>query len=396
MLAEKPKYVPMLMAALTLACANADTSDHATVLDSAVWTTETAWKVSAEPVLEIRGSAQQIANVPVDPVSVNRLSDGRYVVGDGNQNGWNAILVYDSSGKFLQQLGRSGEGPGEFGQLLFWSGEYRGDSIAAFDKVGDELQIFAKDGKFGRTSKLKTGNFYGVLANGNVIQAARNPDADGRASPTINLYGPDATQIREMYKIPPSRRQPVTGPNAPPYFGPRPIYHVGRAHWYRGESDQFRIEVYDTLGKMVRVLDRAIKPDPLTDDDREQITQVLVKAASGGVEGGTEIGKRYEQLIRTKADWPEFRPAFGTIIEDANGNVWVEHYRFIYPNFHPLKPKPTTWSVFDRNALFLGEVVMPASFMVSSITHDQVLGFWVDEFDVQHVRAYRLIKLRRE
>lgn len=135
-----------------------------------------------------------------------------------------------------------------------------------------------------------------------------------------------------------------------------------------------------------------MKPEPLTNNDREQVIAVLVKAASGGIEGSSEIGKRYEQTIRTKAEWPELRPAFGTIIEDAEGNVWIEHYRFIYANFQSPTPKPTAWSVFDPKGRFLGEVTMPAAFLVSSITRDQVLGFWLDEFDVQHVRAHRLTK----
>jgi hypothetical protein len=395
---EERKRRPTMLLALGLVCAGCgspDSRNRAVVLDSAVWTPQTVWRLSEAPIVEIRGDGERTQGKPLDPVSVNRLADGRYVVGDGNQNGWDAILVYSDSGQFVQQLGRSGEGPGEFGQLYWWAGEYRGDSIAAYDQVGGELQIFSQDGTFGRTLKLSgagMGRFYGVLANGNALIGRFNPIARALVSPTINLFDPEANEIRELYKIPRSRRPPRLGRDDAPYFGPLPIYHVGRAHLYRGESEQFRIEVYDTLGQMARVLQRDLKPDPLTADDREQIIQVLVKAASGGIEGSTEIGKRYEQTIRTKAAWPEFRPAFGKIIEDPEGNVWIEHYRFIYAHYQSPQPTPTAWSVFDPSGQFLGEVIMPASFLVSSITRDQVLGFWLDEFDVQHVRVYRLTK----
>jgi hypothetical protein len=377
-----------------LGCGDPGTNNDTVQRDSAVWTAQTAWRVTAEPLLEIRGSGEQVKGFPLDPVSVSRLHDGRYVVGDGNQNGWDAILVYSDSGKFLQQLGRSGEGPGEFGQLYVWAGEYRGDSIAAYDQVGGELQVFARDGTFGRTLKLRTGSvgrFYGVMADGNSVQGSMNPVARALVSPTINLYDPDAGEIRKLFKVPRSKPR-ASGPNEPPYFGSLPIYQVGRAHLYHGMSDSFVIHVIDTLGQTVRVLQRSMKPEPLTAADREQITNVLVKAASGGIEGSTDIGRAYGQLIRTKAEWPEFRPAFGTIIEDSNENVWVEHYRFIYPNYQSPAPKPTAWSVFDRTGRFLGEVTMPASFIVSSITTDQVLGFWLDEFDVEHVRVYGLIQ----
>jgi hypothetical protein len=50
------------------------------------------------------------------------------------------------------------------------------------------------------------------------------------------------------------------------------------------------------------------------------------------------------------------------------------------------------WTVFDREHRMLGTVTTPPRFIVSWIGEDLVLGIWRDEFDVEYVRGYELIK----
>ena len=69
-------------------------------------------RLSAEPVVEIPGDGPP-DETPLDPVSVFQTESGLIVVGDGNQSGWDAMLVYDADGNFLREIGGSGEGPGE-------------------------------------------------------------------------------------------------------------------------------------------------------------------------------------------------------------------------------------------------------------------------------------------
>ena len=95
---------------------------------------------------------------------------------------------------------------------------------------------------------------------------------------------------------------------------------------------------------------------------------------------------------------PEAFPAFDPDVRDDRGrrvdtpmivdraqNLWVSDYR---------KPgdEVPLWSVFDPSGRFRGTVTGPASFHVTEIGEDYVLGWWADSLDVAHVSSYRLLK----
>lgn len=104
------------------------------------------------------------------------------------------------------------------------------------------------------------------------------------------------------------------------------------------------------------------------------------------------MAARTEQRLRSEAHFADFKPVFSSLVEDSEGNLWVEHFRWIPPDHQAPDPQPTRWSVFDTQGVFLGEVQVPAGFIISTITSDQVLGVWQDDLDVEHVRVYGLIK----
>ncbi len=380
--------------------------------ESAVWTDQTAWRLSAQPVVQINGSNEIVEEAPLDPVSVFKLPDGRYVVADGNQNGWDALLVYNQRGKFIEHWGREGRGPGEFGQQLVWAGLYRGDSIAAYDWVDRALEIFTLAGKHARSLKLpifrserpprgtflNTDFFVGAMRDGSVLRfepAFLNLDP----GPGPVWYEPDL-QLYDANGLNPRRLASLRtwanwwdGKAAHEHpFKPYAITTAGSNVWYHGTAEDFAIGVFDSTGREVRRLNRTFQREEVTPADREALIRFRVEQAKSGFEGGPAVAARTEQRLRTTARFADYKPAFTSMIEDAAGNLWVEHYRWVYPHELGPDPKPTRWSVFDAAGRFLGEVQVPASFIVSSITNDQVLGFWQDEFDVQHVRVYALIR----
>jgi len=53
---------------------------------------------------------------------------------------------------------------------------------------------------------------------------------------------------------------------------------------------------------------------------------------------------------------------------------------------------PSSWWVFDRNGIWLGQVVMPARFWPMEIGPDWVLGFELDHLDVEFLVLYPLGK----
>jgi hypothetical protein len=377
----------------------------------ATWTAETAWRVSAEPIVQIKGSEEQVEEAALDPVTAFALDDGRIVVADGNQNGWNALLVFNQHGKHRETWGREGAGPGEFRQLLNWAGKYRADSVAAYDFVDRALEIFSLNGEFGRALKLPLtqptaraprGTYYaseyfiGAFSDGSVLsfEMSSLDIASGTGPayhrPELVVYDANGQNPQPLGRFPTFGRW-WNGRKAVDYpFHPMGITAIGKEYWYHGFADDFKVHVLDRSGREVRVLTRPFTREPVTQQDREAHVQWRVSRAKTSREGGTALAARVETLLREEAHFAEHKPAFSRIVEDDVGNVWVEHFHGMNSN-EPARG-PARWSVFDAGGRFLGELQTPASFLVSSISNDQLIGFYIDEFDVQHVRVYSLLK----
>jgi hypothetical protein len=82
---------------------------------------------------------------------------------------------------------------------------------------------------------------------------------------------------------------------------------------------------------------------------------------------------------------PATKPAFGEILSDEVGNLWVGEW-----TSYPLTPE--RWTVLDRSGRWLGEVVMPGRFLPFVIGEDWVLGVEWDDLDVEYVVLYPLSK----
>lgn len=84
-------------------------------------------------------------------------------------------------------------------------------------------------------------------------------------------------------------------------------------------------------------------------------------------------------------DVPETSPAYGRLLVDSEGGLWVSDY-----SSFPVEP--TGWRVFDPEGRLLGPVTVPERFHVHQIGEDWVLGIWRDDLGVEYARIYGLDK----
>ncbi|MFQ5678793.1 MAG: hypothetical protein ACE5HP_04975 [Gemmatimonadota bacterium] len=84
-------------------------------------------------------------------------------------------------------------------------------------------------------------------------------------------------------------------------------------------------------------------------------------------------------------DVPETRPAYGRLLVDSEGDVWVGEYV-------TGQGEPNSWTVFSPEGRLLGPVRVPDRFRAMEIEGDEVLGVWRDALDLEHVRSYGLVK----
>lgn len=136
---------------------------------------------------------------------------------------------------------------------------------------------------------------------------------------------------------------------------------------------------------MLRIARLAGHQDPVTERDR-QFVHARIAAAPG-----ERFGPALQQIEELPI--PDSRPAFGRyqdsnlpiVLVDASENIWVLEYDL--PD-----SEPELWNVFNPAGLFLGTVGFPISFSPLDIGDDYVLGVWLGEDDIEHVRMYGLTK----
>ncbi len=352
------------------------------------WEEAEAWRVAAEPEVEIgvlEGEPAYQLDRVIDAV---RLSDGRIVVANG---GTGELRYYAADGRHLRTAGGEGGGPGEFrwlGRLL----RLPGDTILAADWGSDRLSVMDPAGEYvaSRSAPEPTAHLDdGTLLVARTVRSGqqtpepgyeRNPialvrySAAGEALDTLAVL--PGTESRVQMERSDSR---VTLFRLRVPFGRE--FHVAAAadRIYAGAGDVWEVRVYSPDGAWIRAI-RMQRPNPpvtgeLIDRYRDEF---LANASS-------ENARRQFERFLAEVEIPESIPAYGDLHTDAGGRLWVRHY----PT--PGEDAPT-WDVFDPDGRWLGGVETPAGLVIHDIGADYVLGVWKDELDVEHVRLHRIDK----
>lgn len=416
------RHLGCLTAAILLvACSRSEGPDSdpiaSTVRDSAgieivenvspVWSEAEGWSLSAEPLFVIEEFDGDVPGL-LDPTSIDIDTRGRIIIGDGNQAGWDAILVYDSLGEFQFQAGGEGEGPGEFGQL-WWASAYRGDSLVAFDMSGDRLSVFSPEGDFVRSLRTPqldvprgpqgsfgyTGGSDAAYLDGHFLAYPRGAlypeDGPGPAwfKHLLLRVAPDgeAWDTLGTFEI---SQQYWTGTSQEQYwFTPIAVSAVSSDRLYFGRGETFEIREYDSGGQILRVIRRPYEPRPVTEELRDQMREWYLDRVRTSPEVNEQILERIRAQLES-ARFAEVLPPYSRMLFDRTGYVWVEQFRWLSPNERSPIQSPTFWSVFDLSGTWLGDVETPAGFILHEVSENRAYGFVIDEFDVKEVHVYGL------
>jgi len=371
------------------------------------WADGGGWRVEAEPQMDI-GTAggdprYEFSNI----YDLMRLADGRIFVGD---QGSVQVKVYSPTGEHIRDIGREGRGPGEFGQVgpMF---PFRGDSIVVFDYQLQQMDVFDRDGEFGRVVPMRFGpdviarilTSGGGRANywltGVVEDSLFFLTSPGENSVPLEIPGtywdstsffiyehPDSA-IVDLGRFPLAERAGRRGPESPMLpFGGRMVLATTATGYYRGLNRTFAFDEYGWNGVLRRIVRTLVDPVPVTRDVIEAFEAQFVDQMMHG--SGETVPESALRRLRQRLDeavYPEYVPACDWLLVDPQGNVWAHHYRFRYD-------ADQTWTVFDAEGRWLGPVEMPPGLQVSRFGPDWVLGVTRDSLDVEHVRVHRIFK----
>ncbi|MGH7471006.1 MAG: 6-bladed beta-propeller [Longimicrobiales bacterium] len=340
-----------------------------------------------------------------------------------------ALRKYDATGKFVRNIGRKGQGPGEYlnggglalgrdGKVYLWdTGNWRINVYsAAGESVGQLATPSGASGSFSLTTqRALTIDTAGLLyfrkpGFGRMGQPQREQlvrlRSNGTLVDTIDVPTFDIPQRTLTATSSNSRTEsPIPfSPVAVSALSPHGYFVTGFPNRY---AVDLRIPPAGSpggwkQGHPVISLRRNMERLPVSNDDRE--------AAKKRVE---------DQMRRTDPKWgwggneiPKVLPFFTGLRVGADGRVWVPLINEIARRAGGLssiggasvsnaprpagsstqdKPRPALYDVFESSGTYLGQVQVPARVSTMVRRGDYVWGVAFDENDVASVKRYRIV-----
>lgn len=309
------------------------------------------------------------------------------------------LRAYDADGNHLRDIGRVGQGPGEYefpepkvladGRLAVW--DMRARRVSLFSPEGNYQGSVAADSGYGVFRIDADDNFY--VQTQTVVETRpqillRKYSIEGQLLDTIPLPTPQATVAD------PGPTGFMLGPegNIRPFtvmtlyaWSPLGYLAVGRNHRYD-------IELQKPEGSLH--LRRDLAPVLVLPEERAEwnaFRDVVVRRQA-------ERGMSFEVL-----PIPTEKPFFRELYAGDDGRIWVFRYvtaverEDIEPQpGSPDRPlltwrEPFTYDVFEPDGTFLGSVVLPDRFTPMMIRGELLWGVHSDDEGVQRVLRLRVI-----
>ena len=395
-------YLGIICVAAAFGCSEGPVNLAATVTDSAgiivvvnpqtEWAPMGGWRVEVTPALDIGGSSADSNYQFFRVRSCLRLADERLAVANA---GSYQIRFFDPVGHFSNAVGRKGGGPGEF-EHITWAQKYRGDSILVFDRRLVRLSLFDSAGQLGRTVTLRDDDgrtvigAVGAFGDGTFLAVAETvPELSepGVFRPVWNLFRADAegrvhdslgTYIGEesFFHVSPSGG----AMDSRRLFARKTEFAVTGDQFYAGFTENFEIHKHSSLGRLLASVRRGFSPVNVSEVE----VSLLKDRQLDAVRHIEHLRDRVEEFLDAMP-LPKTLPAFGPLLVDEVGNLWVQEYA-------PPSHDERRWNVFGANGALLAMLETPPGFEPLHIDENFLLGRWVDETGEEYVRLYRLFK----
>ena len=153
---------------------------------------------------------------------IQRLSDGRFTMAFQNISAWAEFTVFSADGSDFRRVGREGEGPGEYGHVV-WVREH-GEELYVFDNRRRRMTVLDSDFEAVRTAPVGcldcNGFDMAMLPDGRVALnyfmpgGSREEAFSADAGFALHILDPDGQTLHFMDEIP--TKSPLT-PTRVPY-----------------------------------------------------------------------------------------------------------------------------------------------------------------------------------
>lgn len=350
------------------------------------------WRLSDDPLIAI-GLAESDPEYQFHQIAgVVRFADARIAVADA---GSQQIRIFDGEGRHVRTLGGPGDGPGEFRTLASMD-HHHGDSLLVFDSGRSRVSVFHPDEGFTRSWTLESlgrGLFPShafSLSDGSVLVAHLRGNMPGDPAGVIRNTAPlvryssagvpmnDVAELPgdEWYRWEDGQR---SGLMYLP-FGKRGHVAIQGSTVYVGDGQAVEFRAFDADGDFLGTVERPVDPTPVTPEDIRRFESARLLDVT------EPTARQAAERRHSEIPYPETMPAYGSLVADRSGNLWVEEYQ-------PDPETPARWTVMDQDGAVLAvQVEMPLRFRPYWIEEELVLGVIRDELDVEYVHGYRLFR----
>jgi hypothetical protein len=304
---------------------------------------------------------------------------GRIYVADGQAR---EIRVFDARGRFVRRIGSPGRGPGELRWPAGLALTRHGSRLLVTDYGNARWSVFDTAGALledrPRPLARWTIPWPGRLApSGRLLEPAGYGPFHGHGAPTLPglLLGLDSafTPV-DTFPFPPFGRE-VDAP-----FSPEPVWRLdGRGHlWFAG-SDRYRIVERGLSGDTLRVLERDVEPDPISEGAKEEAARSSERRMrSMGWAGHVDRSKI-----------PDHYPLIEALWVDERGDLWVVPYAH-----DRASPVLSELDVFGPEGRYLGRVrpsvLLERHFPLPVFRGDDLYAVTEDDLGVEYVVRLRI------
>lgn len=295
----------------------------------------------------------------------------------------NNIKKFDASGTFLRVIGRQGHGPGEF-QLPTQLTCSR-DRIIVWEMMNMRFSLLTLDGEFinsVRHSFNEEGNVRRLraLPDGNILieLEKRYRDPKKPQDSSIELYSPEMEHIKTVY-LQPVWRNIIGIPNTPSIpqpFSPLVYWNTSpKGKLVLGFSKEYKIEVFDVSEGFLFDFTHSYEPIKVTQKVKDAFFSNILSATT--TSPGTIRRGDPSPALKKYAKFPDYKPAFNSIVVDPEGNILVSAYR--EKNNENYK----YFDVFDPEGDYISTVQIGSSLTFLALYEAPISDgcFWVSESD---------------
>jgi len=361
--------------------------------------------LSESPTVSIGGTDDRPEYLVHELVDALRLSDGRIVVAQGSTSD---VRYYSPSGEHLRTSGRLGDGPGEFRRIQAIA-RTPGDTIVVLSS-SPGITWLSPSGDYVRSSRVEPwgrdrhpcrtpGSEYFVFED---VSWARVLDDNlgiggcpsleagvQRVSGLVERRDFEAESVDTLGLFPSTERNGASFR----VFGLGLVVGTGPTALLVADSGGDRIIVLDIGGAIARAM-----PMPFTARRVPESAKCVRERPPVNVPPGVPKPPG----IDAPYEYPETYPRLARLLWDEAGYVWamkypdlaepVASYRLSLVQAFLVPEGGAEWAVLDEDGSVAAHVSTPDGFFPLEVGESYVLGVSKDEYDVQAVQIYELVR----